>query len=220
MPTKNSVKSYLANGVYHIYNRGVEKRKIFLDKHDYNIFLYYLKSYLTPKEMQDNPPSSIKRLRNFSLFSEIKLLAYVLMPTHFHLMIKQFTEKAMIEFMKRLSNGYVEYFNKRYQRVGALFQGRYKAALVTENNHFLHLTRYIHLNPIESTNLKQHFTKLHTYPYSSYPDYLGKRNSNWLDIDFVLNSIRDQLNLTSYQEFVEQYEIESREFLNEICLDL
>lgn len=85
MPTKNSVKTYAADGVYHIYNRGVEKRQIFLDERDNNTFIYYLKSYLVPINEQDKPPSSIRNLSDFTLHNEIKLIAYVLMPNHFHL---------------------------------------------------------------------------------------------------------------------------------------
>jgi putative transposase len=223
MPTKNSVKTYVVNGVYHIYNRGVEKRKIFLDDRDYDTFLYYLRSYLLPLDKQAKPPLGIKRLNNFTLCNEINLIAYVLMPTHFHLMIKQKPEKAITEFMKRLSNGYVEYFNKRYERVGALFQGRYKAVLINDDDYFLHLTRYLHLNPLELfSKEEQVFTTLRNYQYSSYPDYIGARPSSWLKKDTIMKyfqDTQDKLGFSTYQEFVEQYAIECREVLGNCTID-
>jgi len=223
MPSKNSVKTYVVNGVYHIYNRGVEKRQIFLDDRDYNTFLYYLKSYLLPVDKQTKPPPSIKRLADFTLCHEIKLIAYVLMPTHFHLMIKQKTEKAMTELMRRLSNAYVEYFNKRYERVGALFQGRYKAVLIKEDDYLLHLTRYLHLNPFELfSSEKQPFTKLRNYQYSSFPDYIGARQTSWLKKDTIIKyfqDTQDKLGFSTYQEFVEQYALECREVLGTRTID-
>lgn len=222
VPTKNSVKTYIVNGVYHIYNRGVEKRKIFVDEQDYEVFLYYLKSYLLPLNKQINPPYNIKNFQGFSLYKEVKLIAYVLMPTHFHLMIKQLSEKGMIEFMKRLSNAYVRYFNDKYKRVGALFQGRYKAALIEKENHYLHLTRYIHLNPLELFNEDRQFSKLKEYEYSSYLDYVGKRNTSWLCKEEMLECFsknKDQFGLRTYQEFVEEHFINSQETLENLTIE-
>lgn len=223
MPSRNTVKIYVANGIYHIYNRGVEKRKIFLDEQDYKIFLYYLKSYLLPVDQQTKPPRGIKYLDNFSLYKDIRLFAYCLMPTHFHLMLKQLTEKAIVEFMRRLSNAYVEYFNKKYERVGPLFQGRYKAAHIDEENYFLHLSRYIHLNPLELfEGEKNKFKKLREYSYSSYQDYLGQRNSRWIYQEEIMNyfeNTKDITGFSTYQSFVEEYSEESRVILNDLALD-
>jgi len=96
------------------------------------------------------------------------------MPNHFHLMIQQLTERAIVEFMRRLSNAYIKYFNEKYKRVGSLFQGRYKAALIRKERHFLYLPYYIHHNP-EKLN-----KKIKSYPYSSYGDYSGTRNTKWI----------------------------------------
>lgn len=209
MPSKNTIKIYIADGIYHVYNRGVEKRLIFLDEQDYKIFLYYLKSYLTPVNQQTKPPAGIRYLSKFSLYNEIKLFAFCLMPNHFHLMLKQLTERAIIGFMKRLSNAYVEYFNKKYKRTGSLFQGRYKTALVDKDDYLLHLSRYIHINPLELfKNEKNKFKKLREYPYSSYSDYIGERNSEWISQKEIMDyfkSSKDKFGFSAYQEFVEEY---------------
>ena len=180
MPSKNTIRIYLAGGYYHIYNRGVEKREIFLDETDYEIFLYYLKSYLLSPDSPEHkrlPFSLHYEYSSCDLYKRINLLAYCLMPNHFHLMVKQLDEKAIIEFMKRLSNAYTEYFNKKYDRVGPLFQGRYKAVLIDCEEYFLHLSRYIHRNPLE---IVDKIDDLINYSYSSYPDYCGKKQTKWL----------------------------------------
>lgn len=225
MPSKNIIKIYVENGVYHIYNRGVEKRITFCDKEDYRVFLHYLKSYLMPPDQEQKflPRGISRSLNSFSLYKEIELLVYCLMPNHFHLMMKQFTRDAIIEFMQRLSNAYVEYFNKKYDRVGPLFQGRYKAVLVDNEAFFLHLSRYIHRNPGEILE-KPTPEELIKYSYSSYPDYLGKRNTPWVHKDEIMQyfsqaqktSLQD---FSSYQSFVEDYPEDSKEILGNLALD-
>lgn len=216
MPSRNTIKTYVKDGIYHIYNRGVEKRNIFLDEQDYKIFLYYLKSYLLPLEQQDKSklPSSLKRINSFNLFEEIKLIAYCLMPNHFHLLVKQLSERAIVEFMKRMSNAYVEYFNKKYDRQGSLFQGRYKASLVVEDVYFMYLSSYIHRNTLElfaKLSPREKIKKMEEYSYSSYPDYLGKRNTPWVCRDEILSlfehgSDRIISKFSSYKQFVEELE--------------
>src|SRR3989344_7551887 len=151
MPAKNSVKQYLENGYYHIYNRGVEKRNIFLDQQDYGVFLSYLKEYLSPKnekELQEklsNPNTSykekdkiLKALRMNNFFGEITLLAYCLMPNHFHFFIKQKSAVSIDKFMNSIGTRYTMYFNRKYKRVGSLFQAVYKAVLVSHEEQFIY----------------------------------------------------------------------------------
>jgi len=216
MSSKNAIKIYIKDGIYHIYNRGVEKRIIFLDEQDYRIFLYYLKTYLTPIEFQDKPPKNIKYLKH-ELDKKIKLFCYCLMPNHFHLMVKQLTDRAIVEFMKRITNAYTEYFNKKYERVGGLFQGCYKAVLIDKENYFLHLPRYIHRNSLELfENSKDKFEKLREYPYSSYQDYLGKRNTRWVYKDEIMGYFKDE---KAYQDFVEDCAINSEQILGDLTLE-
>ncbi|MCL5019036.1 MAG: transposase [Patescibacteria group bacterium] len=166
MPAKNARKQYLENGYYHLYNRGVEKRTIFLDQQDYSVFLSYLKEYLIPKnekalqEILSNSNTSSKEkdkalkllhLNNF--YNEITLLAYCLMPNHFHFFIKQKNPNSIDKFMNSLCTRYTMYFNKKYKRVGSLYQGVYKAVLVSSEEQFLHLSRYIHKQALASQGL-------------------------------------------------------------------
>src|SRR3989337_1873372 len=198
MPAKNSRKQYLENSYYHLYNRGVEKRIIFLDQQDYLVFLSYLKEYLLPKNekllnkrLYDPSISSIERdnilktlkLNNFS--DEITLMAYCLMPNHFHFFIKQKSAESIDKFMQSLGTRYTMYFNKRYKRVGYLYQGVYRAVNVKNEEQYLYLTKYIHKQALASQGqtLRYH---LQDQP-SSYDDYLGVKKTEWVKPGEILS---------------------------------
>lgn len=214
MPSKNSIKQYVENGYYHIYNRGVEKRIIFQNEQDYGVFLGYLKQYLLPKDETDlhnklsNPTISYKerdkilkliRLKNYN--QEFTLLAYCLMPNHFHFLIKQKNADSIDRFMQSLCTRYTMYFNRKYKRVGPLFQSVYKAVLVESDEQFLHLTRYIHKQALAL----QGDTLRGAQP-SSYPNYLNIMKSEWIHPEEVLTHFSTSNNNLSYKSFVEQNE--------------
>lgn len=196
MAAKNSVKKYLENGHYHLYNRGVAKNQIFTDDQDYGVFMHYLKDYLSPPKRPTPEEIAVMKspylLKNYH--EEIKLIAFCLMPNHFHLLLKQSKERSIEKFMQSLGLRYTSYFNKRHKRVGHLYQGIYKAILVENDEYLWWLTRYIHRNPTEILKNSQ---KLFDYPYSSYPTYLGQRTTQWLNTENVLAQIKN------YQDFVE-----------------
>jgi putative transposase len=208
MPAKNSVKQFIENGYYHIYNRGVEKRVIFMDEQDYAVFLNYLKQYLDPSLGSD--PKSLAK--------EINLLAFCLMPNQFHLLVKQNTINGMTKLIRVVCTKYVMYFNKKYARVGTLFQGKYKAVMIENDGYLLHLSRYIHLNPAyPGSDPKQ-------YAYSSYPYYLGFKNAAWIKPQEILIFFKSaqKLNLKdclSYESFVEDYKEDPEEILEELTLE-
>ena len=123
MPAKNAVKTYKPKSIYHVYNRGASKQNIFLDEEDYRTFLGYLKYYLTPFNLQGSSlkvsPSRISR--NHS--EEIELLAYCLMPNHFHLLLNQEKVDSINYFLRSLATKYSMYFNQKNERTGHLFEG-------------------------------------------------------------------------------------------------
>lgn len=218
MPAKNTVRTYIEEGYYHIYNRGVEKRNIFIDERDYRVFIHFLKRYLTPPNQSEVAPSWRSDLPN-----EIRLLAYSLMPNHFHFLVKQYTLDAVTKFMRALSNSYVRYFNERYERVGALFQGRFKAILIDSERYLLYLSAYIHRNPIELLR-EGGPTSLKDYLYSSYRSYLNNRGAKWLFPDEILAYFKSSKRLTpqdflSYESFVEAEKVDFKEILADLCLE-
>ncbi len=189
MPSRNVVKHYDVDSVYHAYNRGVEKRTIFMDQGDYLYFEYLLERHLGPRQMID---SAGRNIPNFS--EEVELLAYCLMPNHFHLLLHQSEIDGVSRLMKSVSNAYTAYFNKKYDRVGSLFQGVFKAAHVTDDVYYQHVSRYIHLNAMDVGNA-------FTYPYSSLGDYLGQQR-HWVKPGRVLDLFGSK---DGYSAFVRDY---------------
>lgn len=217
MPAKHALKLYVENGFYHVFNRGIEKRNIFLEDADYRYFLYLLRSYLLPPEITINQIKNnlrlseevkaqeiIKIINEKNFFNKINVFCFVLMPNHYHLLLRQKGKNDMEIFMKGLNTRYVMFFNKKYHRTGHLFEGRYKAVHIDKEEYFLHLSRYIHLNPKEILDKKEPLSK---YPWSSYPAYLGEKNYLWLKKDKILFYFKEKkgYGFSSYQGFVEGY---------------
>ncbi len=231
MPSPNQVKTYVANGYYHAYNRGVEKRDIFIDDQDYRVFLSFLKSYLSPESgaksphpIEETTGSRLVRVRPLkSFFGEVSLLAYCLIPNHFHLLVWQSHPHGMAKFIQALCTSYSMYFNKKYKRVGTLFQGPYKAALVDTDTYLLHLTRYIHLNPLELLTGSRP-VKAVAYPYSSYAHFLGRKKAIWLHPEPVLEFFRTArrtsfADFLSYESFVEDFTDDPRAVVGKLAID-
>lgn len=229
MPSRNRIKIYVGDGHYHVYNRGVEKRVIFLDDQDYRVFFSFLKSYLSVVNKQINHPLlevtgpgpvRIRPLKSF--FGEVSLLSYCLMPNHFHLLLYQQPADGMQRFIQALCTSYTMYFNKKYKRVGPLFQGPYKAVFVDSDSYLLHLTRYIHLNPLDLTGPGP--VTMREYPYSSYPYYLRLKQASWLHPEYVLAYFRsaqrkDYRDVLSYESFVEDYGEDVSAMVGKLAID-
>lgn len=171
MPSRNVVKQYEEGCFYHIYNRGVEKRQIFLDDQDYKMFLGLLKRHLSREKQENN-----RGLLYESYAGRIELEAFCLMPNHFHMLIYLNNDtKAIPELMRRVAGAYTAYFNKKYKRVGHLFQGVYKAIKISSDPYLLHISRYIHRNPKD----------YYSWPYSSLPYYIRDWKADWVVPDRI-----------------------------------
>lgn len=197
MPQKNSIKTYYENAFYHVYNRGVEKRDIFLGRDDYLAFLHLLKTALSPPPRQGETLSEerVVRPRRKNFVQKVDLLCYCLLPNHLHLLLRQNDVSATTGFMQSICTAYSMYFNKKYKRVGSLFQGVFKAIDIDDENYLLWLSRYIHRNP-------ENFV---SYPYSSYEDYLGLRRTAWVNPKIILDylSSSEHRKTGNYRRFVE-----------------
>jgi len=168
---------------YHVYNRGTDKRKIFITNRDYERFIVLL--YLA------NSNNSIRidlRRQSFQDLMEIDrgknfvdIGAYCLMPNHFHILLREKTENGISLFMQKLTTAYTMYFNKKHERNGVLFQGVFKAEHLENDNYLKYMYSYIHLNPIKLIdptwrekgikNQSEAERFLEQYRYSSYPEY-------------------------------------------------
>lgn len=221
MPSRNTVKIYAEDGYYHLYNRGVEKRNIFLDEQDCGVFLRLFKQYLSPKEdlsMMMDTGLRLERLMKSNMHGEIELLVFALMPNHFHLLVKQITGRGIATFMMRFLTSYVLYFNKKYERVGPLFQDTYKGVMILDDSYLLHLSKYIHLNPFKLGRTQIDFKK-----FSSYAYFIEEKHARWLKPEFILAYFSSQEGLYSgsYRDFVENYKgkISSENILGDLILE-
>ncbi len=176
---------HIINEHYHIYNRGAHKEPIFRDATDYLRFLQLL--YVA---------NSVKSVRFYNLdlnriFSYnrgdtlVDIIAYCLMPNHFHLIIEEKMENGTSKFLRKLCTGYSMYFNFKYDHSGTIFQGSVKSKHVGNDDYFRYLIQYVHLNPygIEEPEMMKATKQEHLdeaiavsreYEYSSYKDYLGE----------------------------------------------
>jgi len=188
VPGRNIVKQYAADQYYHVYSRGVAKQIIFNDDQDYVYFLSILKRYLS-REPANSPRHGIYPHYG----KRISLLAYCLMPNHMHLLVYQEDERAIVEFMRALMTTYSLFFNKKYKRVGPVFQSRYRASRITQQDYLEHISRYIHLNPLEWED----------YDYSSLKYYLNDASAEWLTPTKILELFPSPL---QYLEFLKDYE--------------
>ena len=178
--------SFVLGEYYHIYNRGNSKQKIFHDKEDYKRFV----GLLYACNQQGNlKVDDLKK--DQGLFSVIRIGiiigigAYVLMPNHFHILFTEREEGGISRFMQKLTTAYVMYYNKKYKRTGALFEGKFKAQHSDNDIYLKYLFSYIHLNPVKliqpdwkenGIRDKNEIIKfLTSYKYSSFLDYLGEQ---------------------------------------------
>ena len=209
---------------YHIYNRGVDKREVFSDEKDYLRFLKSLREFnqletieslyrqdqLKRKEAKPLRFSGLqsKPENRSGLASLVEIVCYCLNPNHYHLLLKQLSEKGIENFMHKLSTGYTRYFNDRYHRSGSLFQGTYKAIEIKSDGYLNQLSCYI------NGNAEIHkIVKAEKWPWSSYLDYLGKRKGTLINKGIILNEFKD---INEYKLLTETVIKESSERKEEI----
>lgn len=192
MPSR---KVPFANGeFYHIFNRGVAKMPIF-----YNSFHYkhFLKTMLYYQIEGPKPRLSLYNPTITSLASSkkiVEIICYCLMPNHFHFLLKQNIDGGITEFISKLSNSYTKYLNIKEERVGPLFQGEFKSVHVETDEQLLHLSRYIHLNPLVGYKTND----LELYLWSSYIEYVNSKNNICIK-DIILGQFKSP---SDYKQYV------------------
>lgn len=197
MPSRYVLRDFKENCYYHIANYGVDKRTIFTDEEDFRTFLYYLKVYLLPKDVIQNMPNLPKRMLSKSRYQEVELIAYTLMPNHFHLLLVEKEMGGISKFMKQLSNAYTKYFNERQKRSGSLFEGPFKAVEVKEED-LTQVVRYIHLNSF----LAGLVDDPEKYRWSDFPTYTNSKEVNISNAKVVLEKFNTS---ADYKHFVHNY---------------
>ncbi len=217
--------SFEEGGYYHIFNRGVDKRKIFMSEGDRWRFLQGL-CLFNNKENVGNILWKMERKRGEVTLKSIKdflieekekkepvilILAYCLKDNHFHLLLKEIEEGGIQAFMHKFTSGYVGYFNNKHNRGGSLFEGPFKAARIDKDEYLQYLLAYINIiNPaqeivsgIKETGIKEKEGVkefIEKFPWSTHQEYLGKRNSIIIEKE-IFNEIFPSVE--SYREFTE-----------------
>lgn len=191
---------------YHIYNRAVNKQIIFHDINDYSRFIFlilYFQSPLNFPQIGRHITRYVKS-RAFDIAKEeiiknrtVELVAFCIMPNHFHLIVKETEEKGLATYMQRVLTAYSKYYNAKYGKTGHVFQGPYQAVRVEDDRQLLHLSAYIHRNPRE---ISKWFNKEDKYEWSSYQDFV--KENRWeelLAVDIIKGQFKDG---KKYQDFV------------------
>jgi len=211
---------FITHEIYHVFNRSVERREVFPDNQDRFRFIHDL------FEFNDLSPA-VNINRNFSSTSVQKqlriprqpkeklvdILAYCMMPDHYHLLLRQLVDRGITEFMRKLGTGFTNYFNLRHKRIGPLFQGKFKAVRVVREAHLQYLPHYIHCNPLDLfmpewrekriRDVRKALRFLESYRWSSYLDLTGKRNfPSILSLDVFSEMIGSP---TSYQSDLREW---------------
>ena len=170
---------YFPGALYHVIARGNQKQTVFFDDRDFRTYLSYLSEY--------------KAKYSFYLY------AFALMKNHCHLLL-EVKEVSLSKIMQVLQFRYTRYFNKRYRKVGHLFQGRYKAILCDKETYLLELIRYIHLNPVRAGFVRDP----KEFPWTGHMGYLGKGKENLIDSEMVLSQFSRKRSLArkQYRQFV------------------
>jgi len=199
-------KTEFANGeYYHIYNRGVDKREVFLCEEDYSRFLETIQFVNTQKTYSglsdykrkgaDRPRMSAAAADLGGLDQElVDVICYCLNSNHYHLILKQKVQNGISLFMGKLGNSYTKYFNTKYDRSGSLFQGKFKSTHIDSNELLLYLSVYVNANH-----------QIHGYPekdwlYSSLLDYTGKRDRKLCDKEIILGQFNN--NFGEYEKYL------------------
>lgn len=195
------------NETYHIFNKGIASQPIFLNKREYDRALETIFYY-----QNINPPIRYSKFLNMSTTDRTNLLdklkmrqewqvdifCYCLMPNHFHFLLRQKEQNGISKFMSNFTNSYTRYFNTKKERIGPIVQGKFKSVRIETEEQLLHVSRYIHLNPYTSFIVKT-FQELEEYPYSSFPEFIGKSKANQCKTEIILSQFKNQL---SYKKFV------------------
>lgn len=196
--------------IYHVFNHSVAGIPILKGARESELFLDAIRFYLQPK-----PPTKFSIYRksrpSFPVDLSKKIVTiinYCLMPNHFHFTLKQEMENGIKQFLHRISNSFAHYFSIKHKKRGHVFEDKFKAVRIETEEQLLHLSRYIHLNPVTSYLVE----KPEDYPYSSYNIYLGQKTSDIIDPSFVLKNFSSK---SKYHEFIMEQKDYQRT-LNEI----
>ncbi len=182
-----------AGGYYHIYNRGNNRGIIFFERENY---LYFL-----------------RQVHKYFVSEAVDIIAYCLMPNHYHLLVGVNSDSVNLAgILQPFTVSYTKAINKRFGRVGALFQGRFKAILIDKNEYLIHLSRYLHMNPVNANLV----ASPEEWEFSSYQEYVGLRASTLVKSETVLSHFPSS---QVYRDFTMAYKQSDVEMIKHLTTD-
>ena len=182
---------FVAGEHYHVFNRGNNREPIFFGRDNYAYFL--------------------KQIRRHLIDQGVEIVGYCLMPNHYHLIVKLASDN-LSELMQSFALSYTKAINKQRRRVGSLFQGPFKSVIIDRDDYLLHLSRYIHRNPVEAGMV----AKAEEWEFSSYQDYLGLRSGTLPKPEVVLSQFGSR---EDYRKFVESYSKKDKAVIESLLFD-
>jgi len=191
--------------IYHIYNRGVDKRDIFIDYKDFVRFIRSMREFNNVNPIGSLYEKDFRERNNERAYSEgvkhpigcftplVEFISYCLLNNHYHFLLMQNRDGGISEFMKRLNGGYTNYFNKKYNRSGSLFEGKFKIIEISSYSHLLKLAVYVNCNSeIHKISLAKN------WPWSSFLDYMGKREGNLCNRKIIMNEFNNSIEFKNF----------------------
>lgn len=192
--------------IYHLFNRSIARQPILTKVKDFQRFFNVTDFYRF-----ENPPMRFSHYNRLPIEQKrsildtlyktgerlVEIYTFSLMPNHFHLLVKQLKDNGIKILVSQIQNSYAKYYNTKYKRQGALFQEMFKAVRIETDEQFIHVARYIHLNPLTSFIIKE-IEELEEYSLTSFIDYIGKRQSPFLNKNKLLGSFSNVQQLKKF----------------------
>jgi putative transposase len=216
----------ISGEIYHLYNRGVEKRSIYKSRVDYVRFIHDLFEFNDTASAPEFKRRHVLDTSNVGYRKPhiqktkhkiVQVLAFCLMPNHYHLLVRQLQENGLSLFMHKLGAGYTNAFNRKYNRVGPLLQGKYKIKHVHKDAYLQHLICYIHFNPMKFLKTQN---ELNAYRWSSHSDYLGEDNfGSIIEKDFILKVFGNEKSYRTFSNNWIENRFDATDFISPVIID-
>lgn len=197
------------NGIYHVFNKTIDSKNIFVKdnicRHLFNLSKYYRSekariSFSRLKDFSESIREEIVKATIPQKYYRVEILSYCLMPTHFHMLLKQKTNNGIEKFMSDIINAFTRFHNLKHERKGPIFLPRFKSVMIQKDEQLLHVSRYIHLNPYSSLCVNT-YSELIEYYWSSYREYIGSKKDGICQTDLILGFFNHDR--AKYKQFVE-----------------
>ena len=184
--------------IYHVFTKSIAGFRVFVEHKDFKRIIQLITYYKNNPFVKFSDYKKLKNKLKYPFLTKtsplIQIIAYCIMPTHIHLVLYEKRENGISNYMRRLLNSYTRYFNEKIKRKGPLWEGRFKKVLVTSDEQLLHLTRYVHLNPVSAGIVE----KPEDWPYSSYREYIALEPRSICEVEPFLSFSEKE-----YKKFVE-----------------